>query len=268
MEAVLLDDSLVRDILALYALVAHWLVPTFDLAAANDHAALTALAALPEFILEDMAFLLLFVVRAQRRDPGQTRVVLDAQLMALLVHIFGAGRLTKNPYVRAKFVEVLYYLADADAESAAVTASASGRADPLAGNAALVAALVQLYHDIEVTGRHNQFVEKFAVRRQIAALFRVLRCRSSSLLFLLSLLTYPLGTCSGKAVYRTAFTALATEQRPLMVQFSSHVVTDAIYLLDHLLEKIAEIRTYEQLVVRVDEYRCTLYRLPGCHGSD
>jgi hypothetical protein len=39
----------------------------------------------------------------------------------------------------------------------------------------LVPALIQLYVDVEMTGRHAQFYEKFFIRRQIALILKYLR---------------------------------------------------------------------------------------------
>ncbi|KAJ2810814.1 Ubiquitin conjugation factor E4 [Coemansia furcata] len=102
----------------------------------------------------------------------------------------------------------------------------------------LVPALLRLYVDIEHTGSHSQFYEKFNVRYHIARTLRSLWARGSS---------YVDAT---RAFFMMQSSQTTTgnlrKDQQVIEEFVARLMTDTTYLLDESLSKLAIIRDIEK----------------------
>ena len=185
-------------------------------------------ALLPEHLLEDMADFLLYVCRFAQH--GHNRPLdnerLD-ELMSLFILLLGSPEYVKNPYLRAKFVEVLRHWLPGDPENP------NGRWNPRMANlfeghplalAHLVPSLLRLYVDIEFTGGANQFYDKFNIRYQIGEICEYLWKVEP---------------------HRRAWGTLAKSDSPFYMRFLNMLINDAIWLLDESLKKLPEVREFD-----------------------
>merc|ERR1719408_682302 len=88
----------------------------------------------------------------------------------------------------------------------------------------LTPALMELYVDIESTGRDSQFYDKFNVRFQIACLFRYL----------------------WKIPFHKSIIVERSKDREHIQRFINMLINDATYLLDESLKKLEEIHDTEE----------------------
>ncbi|GBG72537.1 hypothetical protein CBR_g12108 [Chara braunii] len=180
-------------------------------------------ASLPEHFVEDMAQLLLFASRIPHAYDG---VILD-EFMSFIVTLMGSPLHIKNPYLRAKFVAVLNAWMPAHCMTRGI---ADSMATLFEGHQlaleCMVPNLLKLYVDIEFTGSHTQFFDKFEIRHNIAELLEYLW-------------EVPSHNMSWKKVAKT-------EERGFYLRFLNMLVNDAIYLLDESLNKLPELRDLEE----------------------
>ena len=189
-------------------------------------------AAIPEHIVDDLAEFLLYVQRLARRGPSRSAI--DAELshclddfVNLFVLMLGSPQYVKNPYLRAKFVEILRgWLpgdpADSRYEYVPRYASLFEGGNALATRF-LVPSLLRLYVDIEFTGAANQFYDKFNIRHQIGEMCEYLWRLDD---------------------HRAAWSALATHDAAFYVRFLNMLINDAIWLLDESMKKLPELREH------------------------
>ena len=189
-------------------------------------------AAIPEHVVDDLAEFLLYVQRFARRGPSRSAI--DAELshclddfVNLFVLMLGSPQYVKNPYLRAKFVEILRgWLpgdpADSRYEYVPRYASLFEGGNALATRF-LVPSLLRLYVDIEFTGAANQFYDKFNIRHQIGEMCEYLWRLDD---------------------HRAAWSALATHDAAFYVRFLNMLINDAIWLLDESMKKLPELREH------------------------
>ena len=136
-------------------------------------AAPRAFTSLPEWMIEDVAEFFLFLCRAQ---PEALRLAPLEPLVGTATRFVTAASHVRNPYLRAKFVEILFYFAP-DMVSQ-VYGPGNGRhlvalleTHPVFIKHG-VAGLALFYQEVESTGAHHQFYEKFNIRQQISIIFK------------------------------------------------------------------------------------------------
>lgn len=229
-DAQLLDPRLIQAALNFYAFSAKWLCHLVD--PENKGLPLAPpemeFGALPEFLVDDMITFVLFVLQSSPDAISSSIAV--TSFVDFLVLFLGSSQHIKNPHMRSKLVEVLYeFSPDADRDQ---MRSFRGVRLPFVFQQIdsnptaikyLTPALIKLYIDIETTGRHAQFYDKFFVRRHIALLLKYLR---------------------GLPQYEGAMNA-ASQNTELFLQFVNMLINDATYLLDEVLHKLEEIHTIE-----------------------
>jgi ubiquitin conjugation factor E4 B len=177
----------------------------------------------PEWIVENMADYFTFVCRF---NP---KILLFSTnmnpIITLFVLLLGSGRHLRNPYLRSKFAEVLFLFscADEDSTNSQLTTVGKGlwhffESNSIARNY-MLPSLISLYVDIETTGRHMQFYEKFSVRRNIAILIKHLR---------------------GIPYYNNRMKEEPIRNFQIFFKFVHRLLDDSIYLLDELILKAKE----------------------------
>jgi ubiquitin conjugation factor E4 B len=147
------------------------------------------------------------------------------------LRVEGRGRtLVKNTHLRSKLLDILgLFLPPRDG-----SASAAFRLDhqhPFVVHptlsSVLVPSLLKLYSDVEFTGRHAQFYEKFTPRQQINELLE----------------------CAWQyASHRATFERISQEAKNAdFEKFVHTIISDSIFLLDESLKYLSQIREVEQL---------------------
>lgn len=142
--------------------------------------------------------------------------------MDFLVVFIGSPTYVKNPYLRAKFVEVLrHWMPNTDPEGGRDTAVQMYTRGLFEAHALserhLTHALLSLYVDVEFTGANTQFYDKMNIRYSLG-----------------NLLEY-LWSVPG---HRAVWCALARRGDTFYLRFTNMIVNDAIYQLDEALKKI------------------------------
>ncbi|KAB2064342.1 hypothetical protein ES319_A09G012200v1 [Gossypium barbadense] len=216
---ILRDGALIRQALSFYRLMVVWLVdlvggfkmplpPTCPM----------EFASMPEHFVEDAMELLIFASRIPKALDG---VVLD-DFMNFIIMFMASPQFIKNPYLRAKMVEVLNCWMPRRSGSSATSTLFEGHQLSLEY---LVRNLLKLYVDIEFTGSHTQFYDKFNIRHNIAELLEYLWQVPS---------------------HRNAWKQIAKEEeKGVYLNFLNFLINDSIYLLDESLNKILELKELE-----------------------
>ncbi|KAG8384649.1 hypothetical protein BUALT_Bualt04G0139900 [Buddleja alternifolia] len=175
-------------------------------------------ASMPEHFVEDTMELLIFASRIPRALDG---VMLD-DFMNFIIMFMASPEYIRNPYLRAKMVEVLNCWMPQRSGSKATETLFEGH--PLSLEY-LVKNLLKLYVDIEFTGSHTQFYDKFNIRHNIA-----------------ELLEYLWQVPSHRNVWRKI---AKEEEKGVYLNFLNFLINDSIYLLDESLNKILELKELE-----------------------
>ncbi|GMH15690.1 hypothetical protein Nepgr_017531 [Nepenthes gracilis] len=175
-------------------------------------------ACMPEHFVEDAMELLIFASRIPKALDG---VLLD-DFMNFIIMFMASPHYIRNPYLRAKMVEVLNCWMPRRSGSSATTTLFEGHQLSFGY---LVPNLLKLYVDIEFTGSHTQFYDKFNIRHNIAELLEYLWQVPS---------------------HRNAWRQIAKEEeKGVYLNFLNFLINDSIYLLDESLNKILELKELE-----------------------
>ena len=174
-------------------------------------------AALPEYLIEDMADYMLFLSRFSIDTMDSCDVT---PLIHLFVALVSSIHYLNNPYLRAKLVEVFCGVAEFPTAHGPGCPSLSAQltSDPFVCQH-LMPSLIRLYVDIEHTGSDSQFYDKFNVRHAIAVLMKFLS-------------DFP------PHIARMEEEAADVD---LFVRFTNSIINDMIYLLDEALIKAAQL---------------------------
>ncbi|KAH9556758.1 hypothetical protein CY35_07G047100 [Sphagnum magellanicum] len=188
-------------------------------------------ASMPEHFVEDPMELLLF---ASRIPKGLDTVNLD-EFMSFIVMFMGSPLHVRNPYLRAKMVEVLNAWMPSKSPSPVMASNMAllFEEHDLALQY-LVPNLLKLYVDIEFTGSHTQFYDKFNIRHNIAELLEYLWLVPS---------------------HHNAWKKIAImEEKGSYLKFLNLLINDSIFLLDESLKKIPELKAMEAEIENSDEW--------------
>eukprot|EP01113_Clastostelium_recurvatum_P014474 TRINITY_DN1788_c0_g1_i3.p1 TRINITY_DN1788_c0_g1~~TRINITY_DN1788_c0_g1_i3.p1 ORF type:complete len:1204 (-),score=380.22 TRINITY_DN1788_c0_g1_i3:63-3674(-) len=175
-------------------------------------------ATLPEHCVEDLAEFFLAITRYRIIDTMDVPP-LD-KLLDFLVVFLASSDYVKNPYHRAKFVDVMAGLVPSeDGRGLSSKLATMYESNPLARRH-LFPSLMQFYVDIEFTGSHTQFYDKFNIRYTVSTLMKYLW---------------------GLPAFRASMLA-ASSNKDKFLRFVNMILNDSIYLLDEVLSKLDEIR--------------------------
>ncbi|KAF5207571.1 Ubiquitin conjugation factor e4 [Thalictrum thalictroides] len=213
------DASLLRRALDFYRLMVVWLVDLvggFKMPLPSSCPML--FACMPEHFVEDGMELLIFASRIPRALDG---FLLD-DFMNFIIMFMASPEFIRNPYLRAKMVEVLNCWMPNRSGSSSTATLFEGHQLSLEY---LVRNLLKLYVDIEFTGSHTQFYDKFNIRHNIAELLEYLWQVPS---------------------HRNAWRQIAKEEeKGVYLNYLNFLINDSIYLLDESLNKILELKEME-----------------------
>ncbi|KAE9590331.1 hypothetical protein Lal_00028116 [Lupinus albus] len=216
---ILRDNTFIQNALSFYRLMIVWLAGLVDgFKMPLPPTCPMTFATMPEHFVEDAMELLIFASRIPKALDG---VVLD-EFMNFIIMFMGSPEYIKNPYLRAKMVEVLNCWMPRRSGSSATATLFEGHQLSLEY---LVRNLLKLYVDIEFTGSHTQFYDKFNIRHNIAELLEYLWQVPS---------------------HRNAWRQIAKEEeKGVYLNFLNFLINDSIYLLDESLNKILELKELE-----------------------
>ncbi|KAI9620094.1 hypothetical protein KEM48_008369 [Puccinia striiformis f. sp. tritici PST-130] len=196
---------------------------------------------LPEYVLEDVIEFYSFI---SRHSPGtllQSAAVIDELLTFTLV--FLTTPYLKNYHLKSKFIEILYYN----------TLSIPNRKNGILGDsldyhplalAHLMPALMQIYVEVEITGSHTQFYDKFYSRRYIALILRKVWDNQTH------------RGCAQKESLTESF-----------IRFANLLMNDVTYLLDDTLGQLQEAHRIESMMADEEAWqKATRIRTEGGRG--
>ncbi|KAH9298077.1 hypothetical protein KI387_029759, partial [Taxus chinensis] len=213
------DVELLQQVLSFYRLMLVWLVNIVG----GFRMPLPAecpmeFASMPEHFVDDAIELLLFTSRLPKALDG---VILD-DFLNFIIMFMASPLYIKNPYLRAKMVNVLNAWMPEKSKLSAMATLFEGH--PLALEY-LVFNLMKLYVDIEFTGSHTQFYDKFNIRHHIAELLEYLWQVPS---------------------HRNAWKGIArTQEKGMYLNFLNFLINDSIFLLDESFNMISELKKME-----------------------
>ena len=180
-----------------------------------------SVAALPEFIIEDLADLLVFISKYKRDAIATLSIDEMGMLFKMLVLFLSGSNFLRNPYLRTKLADVFFNL------------STSSELSVLYENDSfvlrfLLPSLFDLFNGVEHTGTGSeygasvQFYDKFAVRFSIEKL----------ILFLLKFWTH-----------QNVMEKYSVEHEEVIMKFINCFLNDLTFLFDEALSKISILQT-------------------------
>jgi ubiquitin conjugation factor E4 B len=195
---------------------------------------------LPEFVLEDVGE---YVTDISRAHPyifvKQGQLSFLDEVVGFTVFFLklrmGSQNYIKNVYVVSKFVDILYSLTEIPHAEEMVKNLIGSH--PVATEY-LISALIGLFVDIEKTGLHTQFYDKFGIRYCISQMLKY------------CWFNYP-------HLYRPKVKEEA-DNKELFLKFVNLLMNDTNYLLDEGLRKLKEIHTLQLEIEGVSPGSSTL----------
>ncbi|OCH84192.1 ubiquitin conjugation factor E4 [Obba rivulosa] len=170
---------------------------------------------LPEYLLEDIANYHLYAVRS---SPQSLELSGKAELLTWALTFLMSTWYIKNPFLKAKLVEVLFY-ACVPWSGRSGLLNSTLNSHPMALKY-LIPALVHFYIEVEQTGASSQFYDKFNSRRNIAYLFKVIW---------------------DNPMHREALKNEARTKMEKFIRFVNLMNNDVTYLMDESLSEMSKI---------------------------
>ncbi|GAA5865602.1 hypothetical protein JCM8547_007662 [Rhodosporidiobolus lusitaniae] len=233
-EVPLLDPDYLQKCVAFSNLVMAWLVRLVDPLHQHpqkrlDSAGLGRLPKeapeefrmLPEFLIEDITEFLSF---ASKYAPQVLEQSPQDELMTFML-VFLSTPYMKNPYLKGQFVEIMYYLSRPTYTSPRGCLGDVINFHELALKN-LMPCLVHAYIEIEITGSHTQFYDKFNIRYYITQLFKMVWSNPT---------------------HRESLKRESEVNFDRYVRFVNLLMNDTTYLLDDALVHLAKIVEIQRL---------------------
>ncbi|KAL6894677.1 hypothetical protein ACP4OV_008775 [Aristida adscensionis] len=225
---ILRDGAFLQRALSFYRLMILWsvnLVGGFKMPLPSECP--KEFSCIPEHFLDDAMDLL---VLTSRIPKALESFALD-DFLNFIIMFMASTSYIKNPYLRAKMVEVLNCWTP---QRSGLNSTASLFEGHQLCLDYLVRNLLKLYVDIEFTGSHTQFFDKFNIRHNIAELLEYLWDVPS---------------------HRNAWRQIAKEEeKGVYLNFLNFLINDSIYLLDESLNKILELKEIEAEMANTVEW--------------
>lgn len=230
-DTLLMDPAMLRPAFDFYRCLSAWLLKTACPSIVKGSSIEFPLpspcpmefATLPEHFVDDITTVLLYIVRTSPDILNSVQNEL-ADIIDFLIVFVGSPHYIKNPYKRADMVEVLHACIPRDSQHGMPPPKSVQlllEVYPLAVRH-LVPNLLKLYVDIEFTGSHTQFYDKFNIRHNIGEILEYLW---------------------GVYAHRQEWCRVALqEEGSFYLKFLNMLINDAIYLLDESVKKLPEVR--------------------------
>ncbi|KZT09134.1 uncharacterized protein LAESUDRAFT_801836 [Laetiporus sulphureus 93-53] len=169
---------------------------------------------LPEYLIEDIVDYQLYVVR---QSPDSLELSGKNELLIWALTFLTSTWYIKNPFLKAKLVEVLFYATLSWGQHRSILAATlNSHAMALKY---LIPALTHFYIEVEQTGASSQFYDKFS-DRNIAYLFKAIW---------------------DNPVHRAALKDEAKNNIDKFIRFVNLMINDVTYLMDESLSELAKI---------------------------
>ncbi|KAI9048700.1 hypothetical protein LZ554_007531 [Drepanopeziza brunnea f. sp. 'monogermtubi'] len=179
-----------------------------------------AFKCLPEYVLEDIVGNFNFIFR---HIPDVMISAVGDEAIALCITFLTNSEYIKNPYLKAKLVTLLF-----NGTWPVYHRTKGVLGDSLIGlkfaNDHLLHALMKFYIEVENTGAHTQFYDKFNIRYEI---FQVIKCIWAN------------------DVYRNRLTQESRVNTEFFLRFVNLLLNDATYVLGEALEKFPRIHNIQ-----------------------
>ncbi|KAI9806193.1 MAG: hypothetical protein M1825_006308 [Sarcosagium campestre] len=171
---------------------------------------------LPEYFLEDVINTFKFIFRHMSHVITSTQ---SDELVTICVTFLRSSEYIKNPHFKSELVAILFY-----GIFPTYTRQKGVLGDLLNGlpfaNEHLLHALMKAYIEVEITGAHNQFYDKFNVRYEI---FQVIKCIWSN------------------PIYRDRLAQESKVNVDFFVRFVNLLLNDVTFVLDESLSAFEKI---------------------------
>ncbi|KAI7901309.1 ubiquitin elongating factor core-domain-containing protein [Cokeromyces recurvatus] len=225
-ETMVLDPIFLAEALRFYDLVMAWIIRIADpqhkhpwekIKLPLPDAVPETFAMLPEWIIEDIVELYIFI----GKYGYETRVMMQCphdELVTFIITFLRNSKYVKNPYLKAKLVEVLFFFTYPIARGVPGELEAILNSHPLALDH-LVPSLMNFYVEVEQTGASSQFYDKFNIRYNISHIMK-------------TIWNHP----AHRAKLREE-----SQNSETFTRFVNMLMSDVTYLMDESLSKLSEI---------------------------
>ncbi|KAI8332411.1 ubiquitin elongating factor core-domain-containing protein [Chlamydoabsidia padenii] len=225
-ETMLLDPEFLSQIMQFYNLAMAWLVRMVDQKHRHPWDTIQLplpeqipenFSMLPEWIVEDIVEYFIFLgkygyeTQVIKRHPQE-------ELVTFIITFLRNMKYIKNPYLKAKFVEILFFFTHPLGNGIPGELEAMLNSNPLALKH-LVPSLMAFYVDVEQTGASSQFYDKFNIRYNISHVMK-------------RIWNHPM--------HRQQLREASKDQE-LFTRFINMLMSDITYLMDESLSKLTEI---------------------------
>ena len=184
---------------------------------------LEVFSCLPEYFIEDVVDNFKFITRNMPQIVTATQ---SDELVMLCITFLRSSEYIKNPYLKAGLCTIMFY----------GTWPIYGRTKGILGDILfslpfatehLLHALMKFYIEVENTGAHTQFYDKFNIRYEI---FQIIKCIWSN------------------PIYRERLSGEAKINLEFFVRFVNLLLNDVTYVLDETLSSLVKIHDYQVLL--------------------
>ncbi|RKP37177.1 ubiquitin elongating factor core-domain-containing protein [Dimargaris cristalligena] len=237
LETQVLNPSLLAGSVQFYSMAMAWLLRLIDPQHQYPHQPLpvdlpaqapSTLATLPEYYIEDATDFFVFLMKFDPRCASLISPALPT-LITFAIVFLGQSGYVKNPYLRAKLVEVLYFLT---LDQGALDPNGMLLTDGMAIRG-LAPALMRFYVEVEQTGASSQFYDKFNIRYNISQVLKHIRQSPD---------------------HRQRIQDMSQDTE-FFIKFVNLIMNDATYLLDESLTTLTEIRNIQNEMAQEAEWQ-------------
>ncbi|OBZ71580.1 Ubiquitin conjugation factor E4 [Grifola frondosa] len=192
---------------------------------------------LPEYLVEDVVEYQLYVIR---HSPNSLELSGKTEMLVWALTFLTSTWYIKNPFLKAKIVEVIFYGTLNWGEHRSVLTTILNT-HPMALKH-LMPALMHFYIEVEQTGASSQFYDKFSIFS--VSLFLLYGLRSCSH-FRSRNIAYIFKVIWDNPAHREALKNEASSNSEKFIRFVNLMINDVTYLLDESLSELAKIHEIE-----------------------
>ncbi|TGZ63566.1 hypothetical protein CRM22_006886 [Opisthorchis felineus] len=228
-DVVLLHRGLLQAVSVYYASLSKLLLRVADHQLVSGLSASCAapelFAFMPECLLDEISNYLVFVLRNFSNTPIPP-IDRSSQnmLVSLVLFVICHAHFIRNPYLVAKFIEVLFFC-DPAVSGRGNEFHTAVKLHPLS-TTHLLSSLIQFYINVESTGATNEFYDKFSIRYNISTIFI---------------------TWWREGFLKTLFIREAESNEQEFIKFTNRVINDMSFLLEEALDGLKRVRELQDL---------------------